>query len=56
MAALMECPSCRTVLEESNDEEKIHKHTYVVFDLDEEIRIIQCNFCGFAGNIDIWPI
>jgi len=56
MGALMECPACHTILEENHDEEKVHGRTYVVFDLDEDTRIIICDFCGFAGNIDLWPI
>jgi hypothetical protein len=55
MAAIMECPACHTMLKEEGDEMKVHKYTYVVFDLDEETRILQCGFCGFAGETSQWP-
>lgn len=65
MAAIIECPACFTMLKEHGDEMKVHKNTYNVFDIhsgentgsvdDDFIRIITCNYCGYAGASDTFP-
>ena len=52
MTASIECPSCGKLLETLSKETKHHKNTYTTFDLDEDIKVIICNHCGFASSPD----